>query len=294
MGRPPGSRVKLVLALAATITLAVSGTAEAKKKGKKLKLGPVVTRSATGNATGNEAIATAIAVCPGKMKAVGGGFLATPIDPANVTPYPFESQKVGQKSWRVSVQLIDPLPVQTVNLTAYVYCRLGAPGTSTESVTLSTPPGPVVGPAATLGCDPKRRLVGGGFATAPPVTGSVLRNQVIGSQADGAGGWVTTVISALSSSITGYAYCAKQKRAPSRATSTVTGQPFNGTPSAATASCVGRSVPLGGGFSQTASFGPTNLFRIYESQRVPGGWRVSALRTGTSTSLTLSSTVLCG
>jgi hypothetical protein len=288
-----------LLGVAAVSMLAFAATADAKSKHKK-KLGPVLTQSVTVSGAGAQKILTATATCPSKTRAVGGGFLGTPGGIA-AAPTVFESQKVGQNAWRVSSQNVDFAPFDPVWLTASVYCRKGAPATSVTSATATIPASFAHGPAAPATCAlPKQKVVGGGFVTSPPVAPAASAPDFIvtDSLATGPATWLTQVVTLTGGgNLTGFAYCAKQKKGlfgVSAASPAVNG---SGAFATASASCPGKLSPGMGGFSESgvaSSPSAGSAFIPYESERVDRSWRVSGLFTTAGDPGTLNSTAYCG
>lgn len=293
-GRPTRAVVLVAVALTALVPLA--GAAEAKKKAKKKKLGPVVTRTNVATGSGDGAIVIATAVCPGKSRATGGGFEVPPASPGNFT-YVFESLKVGQNAWRVSAQMLDSPPADTTTLTASVYCRKGAAKTSTGSATSATPAGLLLGPTVPATCPGGRKPVAGGWATPPPVAVGVPKNIMVASARSGAA-WQSTVISSTAgpSSLTSYVYCAKQKKGLKEAV--IPGSPVSTdyAQSTATAACPGSRSVTAGGFSQSGvSLAPPIGFMIpFRSQRLAqGAWVVASVYGGSGAVVSLNSHAYC-
>jgi hypothetical protein len=283
-------------ALSLCLMLVAGGAAEAKKKGKKPKKpGPVVTRSATSTVAGKGLIATATATCPGKTKAVGGGYAATP-STNNGFMIVYESQKVGQNAWRASAQSFDFGAPDSVSITTHAYCRRRAPATTTAQLTVPTPALQLLGPIATANCPPNRRAVAGGFSTNPPINVNQISNLVTHSLPTGTGGWFSQVVSQASSAVTSYVYCARQKKGPSLATGAAPANAVAESGSTATASCTGKRVATSGGFSQLGiDADPGHYFFVYESQASGRDWRASGIRAGTAgVPVTLGSTAFCG
>src|SRR4051794_31938427 len=204
-----GTRALIVLSLAAVAFMAAAGAADAKKHKKPHKPGPVVTSSASGSADSTNP-GQATAVCPGKTRAVGGGFSETPAN-NELAGLVYESLMIGTNAWRVSVLAVDPGPPSgTIGLTAYVYCRRNAPKTTAVGVALPTPNALQVGPSATASCTGRRKPVAGGFAT----DGPPIRSFVVESLLSQPASWTTNVLSAGSGSgiLISDAYCAKRKK----------------------------------------------------------------------------------
>jgi hypothetical protein len=291
---PESRRATIALtALVAIAMTAAPGAAEAKKKPRHHKLGPVVTSQATTSANpANPGQATA--TCPGKTRAVSGGFSETPAN-TELMGLVYESQMIGSNAWRVSVLAFDPGPPSgSISLTAFVYCRRNAPKTKVISAPVTTPPALQVGPSATASCPGKRKAVAGGFAT----DGAPIRTIVVESLLSPPAGWRSNVLSAGggAGTLTGYVYCAKRKKplAAPAATSPQT-LDLNQARSATALCATSKQSAVSGGFSQSPLNvnGDGNYFSIYESQRVGNGWRVSGFFGSGNTPATVTATVYC-
>lgn len=297
-GPEPGNRTgarraAVVLTALAALAPAAVATAPAVAKTKK-KAPAVVTRSATGSATANGAIATATAVCPKKMRALGGGYSATPNNPA--LPFfslVYESQKAGQNSWKASAQQFSASP-QVTTITSFVYCRKGAPKTSTASATV-TDPGTAqhFGPPAVASCTGKKKAMAGGFAISPPLAPAGIMNAVTDSFRASAKSWqVDAFHNTLGAhTLVAQAYCAEGK-VPAAVTVLGPTVTAGGTPSTVVAPCAGKKSPVMGGFVMPAK-SSTSLFIGYESERVGNGWQVTGTKNG-SLPVALGSIAYCG
>jgi hypothetical protein len=290
-------------AIAAIGVLAVlalpAAAAAVKKPGTTPK---VKTRTSTSTAAGNGAIVSTTALCPAKHRAVGGGFEGT-APTAGAQGLVYESVKSGQRGWRVSAQILDQMaPIDSVALTAYVYCRkpvvkaakthggASTPKTKTSSVTLAAPAVNQTGPTAQAICGGARNAMAGGFATSPPVVGASARPILLDSLRSGSSSWQTLVLSGAThaGSVTSHAYCAKKVKAPSihLAVGPSTVAPFG--VSVATADCPPKKHAVHGGFRQTGAT-PNNLMVIFESRAAANGWRVSGSHLGAASSSVESS-----
>jgi len=286
-------RLTTVLALLAAAFMAAAGAADAKKHRKKHKLGPIVVRSATGSASGNGAIVSETATCPGKKttRAIGGGFTGSP--PSNsILPLVYESQKVGQRSWRSSAQIADTSGPGSESLTAFVYCRRNAPATTPVATSVPTPDTFQFGPSAGASCT-KGKIQAGGFATPVPQNGANIDSILAVSTVSGPASWESEVISDRSSSLTTFAYCAKRKQTLAPVSATVTGQPPTGSVATATATCP-SGLPQAGGFSQVPLLDSGGSYFVpFDSHLAGNAWQTSAAHLGTGPQ-TFSATALCG
>jgi hypothetical protein len=285
----------LALALTAAAFLALTGAADAKKKHKKPhKPGPVVTATATVSAD-KANIGQATATCPGKTRAISGGFSETP-PTTQLQGLVYESQMIGNKAWRVSVIAFDPdVPSGSISVSAYAYCRRNAPKMAAVSASDTVPATLQIGPKATANCPGARKAVAGGFTTDGPPVRSIVVESLLGPPA----GWTSNVLStgAGVGSLTSYTYCVKQKKPLTAAAATSSPTVDVHQIRSATASCASpKRNALSGGFSQSPLnvTGDGNFFFIYESQRIGNAWVVSGFFTDGNAPSTVTSTVYCG
>jgi hypothetical protein len=293
-----GSWAKLlfVLTVVALASAALAGGAEAKAKSHKKKLGPLVAASANAVATGDMGIGTATATCPRKTVAVGGGFSVTPPTIGSVTALgiPFESVKVGQNQWRASVQQ-STSGSGSILLSTFVYCRRGAPRTSTATGSIPVESSSGTGNTALASCPGGRKAIAGGFSMPPPVGPSSV-SIIADTLRAGLSGWQTRALSGQGTTLTSIAYCAKQKKAPKEVAAPAAPTITNGAPITATATCLGKVRAGAGGFSTPGSANPSGfLVFMYESVSIGTGWRSSGvyLVTGSPTIGNLNSYGYC-
>ena len=289
---------------------ASAATAHPGKKNPRLKVVHAFTSAETAGA-----IATGTATCPAKTarpdlgpwRAISGGFNMTLGTPGYtteegpfITPFGsgvvYESQKVGQRSWRVSAQSL----WGRFDLGVSVYCQNSVPKTKSASSTVATPGTPQVGPAAVASCR-TGKTVSGGFSTPPPFTATGAANTVIGSLPSGKSGWEAQALSNHESSLTSYIYCAKRK--PVRLRHSSAEEPS----SVATADLDGavaniyecplggRFLPGGGGFSEEGLTSSQYLIPVDSNQQEAGiGWHVSAIKVGSGVRVSLIADTVCG
>jgi hypothetical protein len=139
------------------------------KKGKRKRLNLLEAASASAP-TAQGIPVTASATCPGKHRAVGGGFSSSPVpDVAGPGGFPvhWQTMRTGAKTWSSSMTNSGSA-LRTI--TSFVYC---ADGVSASQVSGSAPiagsMGPTIGSATAIApaCPGKRRLLGGGFNNSP-------------------------------------------------------------------------------------------------------------------------------
>jgi hypothetical protein len=266
------------------------------------------------------AIATATVSCPpttrpdlGPWRAMSGGFSMTlgtygytpgggPGGGPFITPFGsgvvYESQRVGQRSWRVSAQDLSG----RLDLGVAVYCQNSVPKLKSASTTVVTPATAQIGPAAVAHCR-SGSAAAGGFSTPPPFTATGAANTVIGSTPNGRKGWQAQVLSNQPSSVTSYVYCAKRKAGP-------LGRSFVGEPSSVATldrhvanantydpACPfrGRFIPGGGGFSEQGATSSQYLIPTSSGQQSAGTvWHVDAIKIGSGLPVALQAILLCG
>jgi hypothetical protein len=294
------TRVRAFVVLATAVVVLVPATSAEAKSKKPTRVTQMSAPSAP--AIGDRAIATATATCPPKARAVGGGFLQTaPVATMTVAAQGsvYESQKVGQNAWRASSQLFTNQAGSILNLETYVYCRRGAPKTTTAVATEPQANGPAIDLPPTASCLGKKKVLAGGFSTPPPFSAPGASTIVLDSVRSGAQAWTSRLLAlGNASTLTSYAYCAKAKKGPtgpSVASPVTTG---TGSLASAAAPCPAKKKTLGGGFSQpqaTADLPASKLgfFIPYESRRIGNAWAVSGMFAGSPPG-TIVSTAYCG
>jgi hypothetical protein len=285
----------LVIALSATLALSAS-PALAKKKGKHKKgLGPVVARTAVGNpVSSGGAVTTATATCPGKRKAVGGGFTAQPGGFSAIL-FVSASLRSGAGGWTASASYvdIDPGANPALSVTAIVYCRrVQKPITDVSSSAPVPATAHGTAPAAAT-CAGQRKLIGGGFSISPA---SLDTNNYVLAYGDSAVNSAWTAVAENGSTpvartVVSHAYCAKGVKAPTLVTGTSTATvPGLGSSSATAAPCPKKKLLSGGGFSSPPD---ASAETAYQSSQISGGsWTVAAI-TGATRVMTLNSQGIC-
>jgi hypothetical protein len=250
------------------------------------------TKSSSATAVGDFAIASATAKCPSGQRATGGGFAAPQFTSIpNILVY--ESRKVGQRSWRASGQISDGGATgKAFTVTAFVYCRDGAPSTKSKSASVTSvgvPPAALF--AADARCSSGKAQAGGFLGPPPNIGGGFLNHTVTDSYRADKKTWRSRMFGGVAGvTFTSYVYCADTSPPKARSASTTTAV-GNGTPATAlSAPCKRGTKPVAGGFSQpTAKLG--SIFRFFnESFKSGKRWRVSALYSG---SATLNSIAYC-
>ena len=299
--------LKLVaLALAAALLL-VPGSALAKKKHKKpVKLGPVVTGTATGaTASVGSPVSTATAACPPGKQAVGGGFSAPVVPGSAVLVHDSYLSALG--SWTVTGQVADGSGA----VTAYVYCRNSAVALIADVSNSTSLHFSGDNQTVTSTCPAGTRLIGGGFqGTVPAANDAVIVPEV--NQATSPSTWTATGVQNQDGTLTltAHAYCMTRIAAPLIVTQTSSGTVAQFGPlSAATPACPVAKKPKkgkkkrkkkparllsAGGFATSLSTGSSPIMVFGQAQIAGGGWLASAVdATSTTGPATITSQGIC-
>jgi hypothetical protein len=186
-----------------------AGKAAAAKKKKKLR---VIEASAPAVAAGQDgAQASAIATCPGKTKALGGGFSSSPtpsaLSPGSAFPYFWSNHRTSPTTWSAAISNVGST-ARTV--TSYVYCAAGLKiAETTASVSLPASGPTVAAATATSPACPKgRALLGGGFNNTPATDGGAIALLTGSSPVGGTWQLGTLNLFNVPGAISTYAYCA--------------------------------------------------------------------------------------
>jgi hypothetical protein len=283
---------RVAAAVVASILLLLGATQSGWAK-KDQGLGQPPEWTATALAIGPATTASATASCPPGTRATGGGFRAP--SSVDAVALVYESIKVGQRSWRASVQVLDMGAPSTLTITTYAYCREHYPHTRTRTSTVRTSGETQVGPTASASCPTGMVALAGGFRMPPPLNGPTVTSLYFDSLRSGISAWDTRVVTgpAGASTVTGEVYCAKRAASPTEVSGTSSPNSADFSRSTAGAECDGGASPLAGGFSQPASNTNSFLF-VDESRREGSGWQVSGLHSGTLPAVNLSSYAYCG
>jgi len=254
--------------------------------------GTAVEGSATAQASGDGATASATATCPSGTKAAGGGFDAPSSNDAVAIVY--ESVKVRQRGWRASVQLLDPGDPTSVTLTTYVYCRAHFPATKSSSQTVPTDGQVQLGPTASASCPSGQVAAAGGFHMPPPLVSPTVTDLFFDSLRSDVSGWDARVVTgpAGASSVTSEAYCTKAIPAPVEAAGASAPVGLDGVDGTATASCPAGLTPAAGGFAQPDG-SLVSFFFVHSSRRVGDSWQVQGLHTGSEPTMALHAAGYC-
>jgi hypothetical protein len=279
--------VALPLGAAAALLLAVPASGAKGGKGPR-------EASAMATATGSYNVATATARCPGKTKAVSGGYTTSLPSIANHWLNVYESQRAGQSGWRVSGVENVPAPASD-SLTAYVYCEpLKARVTPVPaSLSLTTTLNAATSVLAL--CPKGSKALSGGFST--PASNSAAASYVSRSTVVGQNGWVvdaTNLAGVSPRTITALVYCARIGKPGQRSASVAVLGPANGFRTVITPACPGKTTARGGGFATSTPVGGLlGTALVYETKRIGRSWTTSASASGNSTSSAMVGTSLC-
>jgi hypothetical protein len=281
------------VALLTALVCAPSAAAFTVKKSKRIK--------------GGLATARLEAKCPKGTRATGGGFRETPPNVITIGVV-FESRKIDQRTWRSSVQLADHgAETGKVRVTAFAYCRAGAPETAERSKSVTIPAANQIG-SVTASCPAGKEAVAGGFQTPPPgISGTAgTRNAITGSARKGNDAWKVQAVSGVfgAAAHTAYVYCANRGPDSIRSGRGKVKNPANAVKfnrgSARSAPCPRGQSPLSGGFKQSPiTFDISKLTLAYPSASFASGkrWKAAAVQAGGTTKpaiTTLKAIAYCG
>jgi hypothetical protein len=266
--------VTLVLALVALLVLPASAAASSKSSGVTF--------------AGEGAVGSVTVKCKHGERATGGGFLMTPTSLAT-NVHLLESQKVGQRSWRVSSQRFGP---GLSRVTAIVYCSKTGPKTTTKSSSGALAANAITRVSASCGSAGKAQA---GGTSVPPAASEGLG--VIESFRSAGKTWRSSAEAFIDTpTLTTYVYCAKVGALKSRTGSApATANASLDSATALSPRCK-DGKPLAGGFSQPTAFiggGFNTRFRPYESVRSSKQWRASGVFLGNTLAPTLNAIAYC-
>lgn len=276
--------------------------------------GPVNAAQTTVKVNGNGGTTgTATATCPKGQVPIGGGFNSPgSVRQSFITVY--SSTRSGKRGWTVSGVIngfVTPPATQfKLNLTAYAYCRVGAPLKSqTKTVSLPLIQNNFAFVTATAKCPKGTSALSGGFQI--PTPNNSTAGWVHQSSRQSARSWSASVSAATTNStpslqMTTIAYCqpgttlgaTKKVTVPAPLSDTVQGTITpNAPPTVAKSPKCSNMV--GGGFRSPSVFttpaGASSIPFIYESRRLgrKGPWQTSMFNQG-SNATTLTSAGYCG
>lgn len=237
------------------------------------------TRTATTPLGGAGTTASAVATCPPRTRAVGGGF-AVPIlniSPGGSQPVTYESRRIGQRKWRASA-------AETANpgasVTSFVYCRSGVPRASTKTATATVPPFPGTTTQTSISarCPGRTKALSGGFAVTPTTTFLTVASE---NRRTGGNRWLTSAWSiGGTGAVTSYAYCVPSEAPKVRSRSGTIAGMVPAPHSQLSRRCPRPLKAGAGGYSAPAVFtgmaANSSLPIVYESRKSGGRrWLVS-------------------
>jgi hypothetical protein len=276
-------------ALSLLAALAGATPAEAAIRGPA-KRGPgrLIVRTAStriSSVQGSQGSATA--ACPKGSRAVSGGWLATPTDPGLPPALVYESQRVGQRSWRTSaLEVASGYPATA--LSAYVYCSFRARKASPVSATVPTTPGSHDPVSAIATCPRGRLATAGGFLT--QLDSSFAHTAIpVGSRRAGPRSWKVTGydVDGVGGTVKALAYCTPSRGTRLRTRSLTLDGPLAGGGAGAvtvtTPRCPKRIGARAGGFLITYDLSSPIQAEVSQSRRQGRAWRstVAAIETPT-------------
>jgi hypothetical protein len=233
--------------------------------------------------------------CEAGTRATGGGFAAT--RPTDIGKFPsvevrvLESRKIGQRTWRTSGFASTSGNPPSARLTAFVYCKPGAPATTQKLKTVTITADRFA--VATARCGDAGNAQAGGFQT--PRADASTFGVIFESFRAGSKDWRSrSVMNGAESSrpkLTSYAYCADRPALRTRLGAANTADFKSVT--ATTPGCPRGTAALAGGFGvPNALLGQRSYRSFWESHRAGAGWRTSAVHAGDAA--TLNTTAYCG
>jgi hypothetical protein len=257
------------------------------------------TETAIGGTTGVGPPVTATATCPGKTKAVAGGFSTSVPSLPNHWLNVFESEMTSDsRGWRVSGAEFYPAPASDA-LTAYVFGQKRQGGLFDSNRTPFGLRGLLGGALGTSSghasaCFSKKaKALSGGFAANASAYVTLSRRGGTDVWDMGATRIIDLGDPQAETSLDAFVYCARvpKVRVRSRRVSVA------GSGRAVTASpqrCPKGTTALGGGFAAPAPVGGVaNAALVYESRRVGRAWIASAVPSGGSIAASFTSFSYC-
>ena len=268
--------------------LLLAAPADAKKKKKPFKLGPVVTVTASATAVGDSQPLNVSATCPPRRKAVGGGWTVSPVGDNFVTV--FKSVRGPGESWTTGARTFGASA--GVGLTTYAYCRKTKKAI-TDFTSTATVPGVFNGQAtASVQCPAGSRLLSGGFESTLGTSNDVAFP--LASYNSG-GAWTYTAqnASVVAKSATVHGYCTRKVKPATLFTQALTQTvPTSGSFAASTPACGKKKPRLGaGGFIKST---PSTAVPVITDNRIVGAsWQVTSRNTGPPLQTTLTAQGIC-
>lgn len=288
--------IKRGLLIATCLLLVLpAAPALAKKKHKKkpVKLGPVVTVTATGNTVSTPlADSHAVATCPHGKQVVGGGFSA-PLGGSNAILV-HNSYRSSAQSWTADGLYLGGTPGAA---TATAYCRNTTKKPVSDVAQTQSFSSPLETHSLSPTCPVGTQLVGGGFQATFNSSFFLVEQNAPGP---GAGAWSVTGVDtvAASQTLTAHAYCLAGIRAPVILSQSTSASFAGGASlSATTGACPTPPKPKKGKKKHKKKFpqllsaggfggpvysgsGPAPIWA--DSMVVGAGWRATAFNAGSS------------
>jgi hypothetical protein len=275
-----------VLLLCSGLALLAMAATTPALAGKKAKAG-VTTRSQTVIAGAAEIQRiSATATCPGRLRALGGGFSTSTNGAEKVVVH--TSRRAGRRSWTN-----EAVATRDEALTSYVYCRRMRRAPTEASATAVAGEGPPA--AAVAKCPGARKAVSGGFSS---TVGPGLNDFAFPAASLRRGdSWaaIATSGSGRPQTITAYAYCAKRRRPPARAQSQSLPSlsPF-GFISATSGRCAKGRRTAAGGFAGTPPRIGGPILLITQSRLAGSVWTATAMNDAEAGGVALAAQAICG
>ncbi len=154
---------------------------------------------------------SATATCPGKTKALGGGFSSSPtpsaISPGSAFPYFWSNYRTSPTTWIAALSNVGDV---ARTATSYAYCAAGLKIAETTAGVPLPASGPTVASATATSppCPKGKALLGGGFNNTPAAEGGAIALLTGSSAANGTWQLGTLNLFNVPGAISSSAYCA--------------------------------------------------------------------------------------
>jgi hypothetical protein len=222
-----GAKLRVITTVAVGVGILLVAGPQATAKNKRKSPVLAVTASAQ---VGNQPV-TLEPQCPGRTKAIGGGFASGGVVERDPSPkvvqltFVYESHRAGPKAWRTSAVTLHnpdagPVPVPpgiSVNtLTATAYCKSLKGGIVDVSSNGSGVTAPDAQSMATASCPRGRVAISGGFASSPVPGPTFAYPSIFESYRSSARRWTAAANpwAQASVAVTSYVDCFKAAKPP--------------------------------------------------------------------------------
>jgi hypothetical protein len=241
----PGGLGRWLVAAGAILACAAFALAPAPATAKKRTLGPVVTSK--GYADPIATNVTALARCPKKMAAVGGGWKA-PFSAEDGFWGVYRSERAGKNGWETSAHVFADAGGRY--MTTYVHCQRIKKPILDVAETGTAGAGFFALGNAVASCPGKKKLISGGFSSDVGGTPSALAFPYANSASGKSWAYSAVNNSSEARTLTSHAYCSKGVKAAKPVSSISEGSVARqGSLSASSPGCSRKKHLPSGGFS---------------------------------------------